>query len=70
MRTWRRAEWDHVCGACARPIRRGHPMQVIAIIGCAAKPIRCVLCAEGVPPSDLPPLPDRSAPLALPARTA
>lgn len=54
MITWTRATWNHLCGACGRQIQPGHAMQIVTVAGVGKPFRRCVLCAEGVPPPDLP----------------
>lgn len=55
MRRWIRATITTQCGA--RPehlIQVGEPMQVLEIQGMKRSLVRCVQCAQGDPPPDLP----------------
>ena len=54
MRTWSRALSGMLCGRCMRVIVAGEPVQVIALEGVKHQKRRCVGCAEGDPPPDLP----------------
>ncbi len=54
MRTWERVTYQERCGNCGNLLSADSPMQTITRHGLNRKLIRCVLCAEGEPPADLP----------------
>lgn len=57
MRTWRRVEHATICGLHPEhELRRGDAVQIIEIEGVTRKLQRCALCADGLPPPDLPEL--------------
>lgn len=57
MRTWRRAEFEQLCGLCHRQIAIGEPVLIISI-GETIRLPRCAACVGPAPP-DLPPLVER-----------
>ena len=44
------------CGGCGRDLAKGQPLQIWTLPGVARQRRRCVMCAETLPPADLPPL--------------
>lgn len=59
MRTWARIPDRASCGGCGQELKQGSPVQLITPDPSRpiSKPkVRCVFCAEGTPPADLPPL--------------
>lgn len=82
MRTWVRAPWPMLCGACGREIAKGAPMLEITFhaqqpqrepLERASRPTtwtqtkaRCETCAEGSPP-DLAPLLERAVSVISPS---
>jgi hypothetical protein len=73
MRTWTRATVDTLCGGCPRLVLQGEPLQEIRLQGTLTKDgevtaeihvktpkVRCIVCADGPVPADLPPLQPRS----------
>ncbi len=54
MRAWERVTYSERCGGCGNLLVADSPMQTISRHGLQRKLIRCVLCADGEPPSDLP----------------
>lgn len=59
MRTWERVTYQERCGACGTLLSADAPMQTITRHGLKRKLLRCVLCAEGEAPPDLPSRPAR-----------
>jgi hypothetical protein len=65
MRTWRRViDMEH-CGGCGQTLKPGQPMQVVESDPSRnlkrKRPfVRCVFCADGTPPDDIPPMVLRS----------
>lgn len=59
MRTWIRTPRRLVCGKCAAPIAIGDLAQVLSRAEQTWRLHRCVSCADGEPPEDLPALPER-----------
>lgn len=66
MRTWTRADRDRLCGNCHKPILCGQPLQEIASAPerrVKTVKLRCVNCADGQPPPDLPVAIEKSIPI-------
>ena len=69
MKTWARATQAITCGRDpSHMIELGDPIQVITIHQLARRLIRCVQCAEGTPPPDLPALVERQIEPSTPLR--
>ena len=53
MRTWKIADLVMYCGRCIVQIHRGQPVQLIQVAALKHPKVRCVACADGVPPEGL-----------------
>ena len=61
MRNWTRANQNMFCGYCAnREIAKGDAYQLVQLFDVKRQLVRCVECADGPPPADLPPFVERS----------
>ena len=54
MRHWSRAVCEELCGYCQQVIYVGQPVQEIRVTGITRTMRRCMTCAEGPVPPDLP----------------
>lgn len=54
MRTWTRAIGATKCGSCGRDLVVEDPIQLVILEGVKRQGQRCVWCADGEPPPDLP----------------
>lgn len=66
MRSWTRAGQDCLCGHCRVALVRGTPIQVVTMAGLTRRLVRCLWCADGLPPPDLPALMEQANPAPLP----
>jgi len=57
MRTWTKVAYADRCGSCGVVLETGSWMQLLQLPGVTKQKARCVECAEGKPPLDVPLLP-------------
>ena len=55
-----------LCGGCGAAVEKGAPIQAIHFPMVTRVTLRCVQCAEGAPPADLPALTEQAAPPVFP----